>query len=734
MIVVLAEKNSLKEKIAAALGDECEVLALSGHLYELDSPDAYTPNDCPRKANGKKVWRAQDLPILPKRFTKSPTSDPKTGIPDARTVQRIREIKAALKTATEVVNAGDPDREGQILVDELIEDAGYTGRVTRLWLPDLDADAIREQFRHRKPNSEYRNLSDAADSRGKADWLVGMNMTQAWTLKSGKFLPVGRVQTPTLKIVVDRDREIENFKPRHYFEIYTQVKHQASAPFKAKWTPAATDVPGFDPFGKLIDKPKADALARSSNGQGIITEFKATKKTAPPPLPLDLGALKKLAGSKFSLGSAEILEVAQRLYLAELTTYPRVECRYLNESQLDPVYAAAERLAHGFGVEVSKRRHAAFDDKKVGAHTAIVPTEKDASHLTGVDAKVYDLIARAAVALFMDNEDFLTVSVTARAPNNEIFQARGRRVLRPGWTAVYGKEESDEDDTTVPDMAVGDAVVLADTEAVAKSTKPPSRFTETTLDTAMGEVYKFVTDDAVRDKLKNPDSSGVYPGIGTQATRSAIITGLIKKGLLSSDAKKKTVISTPAGRDLVDALPPVLTSPASTAEWETQLYGIEKGQTSPQSFLANIATFINEQLEIVDISAVQAVERAAQSGPTAPCPVCKAVAMRLESTKFPGRFYWRCHSGTHAMMKDVNGEPGDLFEDRPASGSGARKSSGKSSSGKGGSGKTAKCPECGKTATQCESKTKPGVFYWRCESPHKLMGDKNGKPGAMFSK
>lgn len=723
MIVVLAEKGSLKEKIAAALGDQCMVLALSGHLYELDSPDTYTPADCPRNQNGKKKWRAQDLPIIPKKFTKSPISDPKTQVPDAKAADRIKQIKSALKTATEVVNAGDPDREGQLLVDEMIEAAGYRGPVTRIWLPDLDADAIRNQFRARKPNHEYKPLSDAADARGKADWLVGMNMTRAWTIKANKFLPVGRVQTPTLKIVVDRDREIENFKPRHYFEIYSQVAHQTSARFKAKWSPLSTDTAGFDPFGKLIDKPMAESIVQSSNGPGTVTEFKSTKKTTPPPLPLDLGALKKIAGSKLSLGSSETLAVAQRLYVAELTTYPRVECRYLNESQVNPIFTVSESLAQQFGVSITHKKHAAFNDKEVGAHTAIVPTGKSAAHLTGIDAKVYDLIARATVAMFMDNEEYLTVSATVRAPNNELFKATGKRVLRPGWTALYGKESSEDEDVTVPDMSVGDSVTLSDTEAVAKSTKPPARFTETTLDTAMGEVYKFVTDPIVREKLKNPDASGVYPGIGTQATRSAIIDGLIKKGLLLSDGKK-VVTSAQAGRDLVDALPPVLTSPASTAEWETRLYAVANNTLSSDIFMTEIAAFIHEQLEAVGVSTLQAAERKVASGPTAPCPVCGDIAMRLESTKSPGYFYWRCNAGTHSMMKDNNSTPGELFEDRPL---GAKKSTTKSA-------KTAKCPECGKTASRCESKTKPGAFYWRCEGSHKLMSDKNGKPGAMFGK
>ncbi|NNM65717.1 MAG: DNA topoisomerase 3 [Burkholderiales bacterium] len=647
--LVIAEKPSLAKAIRAAVGRDYEVTNAFGHVYEQAEPDAYLPASVPDnpKRKGKKIWRIEDLPIIPSEWIKLPKSDAR---------EQIAKIRGLLKSATEVVNAGDPDREGQLLIDEILEELRYKGPVKRVWLQSLTPEAIQEAFGKMRPNSEYKPLSDAAAARSRADWLVGMNLTRAWTVTNGRLISVGRVQTPTLALIVRRDEEIEAFKPKDYFEVWAKVAH-ANGNFLAKWLPPDTDGPSFDPEGRLIDVARARDVAAKAAGNARIAQYKAEKKQRHAPLPYSLSALQKAASSRLGLGAQAVLDIAQALYEEQLTTYPRTDCQHLAEDQLPGVFAAAEGLASSFGVDIERRKHGAFNDAKVTAHTAIVPTGKDASRLSGDKARVYDMIARACVALFMPPEEYIAASATVDL-GAEKWTATGRRVTSPGWTALYGGQADGEDEgedstgPTLPAMATGDQAKGLGAEVKSLRTKPPARFTEGTLIDAMSNIHRFITDEAARAKLKETS------GIGTEATRAKVIETLFDRQWVSK--KGKQLISTPLGRDVIHALPDELTDPVTTARWEDHLGRIAAGQLPPDRFEAAIADFVRQQLSFVkrmDGASAATVP----SGPSAPCSVCGKTARRMESRKKKGAYYWACENRDHGLLSDEGGKPGAEF-------------------------------------------------------------------------
>lgn len=582
-VVVIAEKPSLARAIREALTgpewSDYEITNAFGHIYEQAEPDEYLPDTLPRTKAGKKVWRREDLPIVPVQWLRHPK-------PEA--AQQIAKIRGMLKGATMVVNAGDADREGQLLIDEIIEELGYQGPVKRVWFVSLAPQAIQAAFRAWRDNAEYRPLSQAATARARADWLVGMNLTRAFTLASSGLVSIGRVQTPTLALVVRRDLTIENVQPRDFFDVLGTFEH-ASGTFTAKWKPRSTEGPGFDEEGRLIDKSMADlvAYAAKQSGSAALSAYSADKKSRAAPLPYSLSALQKAASSKLGLSAKQTLDMAQSLYEAKLTTYPRTDCQYLSEDQHAELFEVASQLAPGYRIEVSRVKHAAFNSTKISAHTAIVPTGQDASRLRGMEAQLFDLIARSAVALFAAPEEYLAIRASVDV-GGETFEASGKRVLSPGWTALYGRQADEEDEASLPEMRQGEALKTRSVEVRALKTKPPAHFTEGTLIDAMSNVHRFVEDEAAKAKLKETS------GIGTEATRASILETLFSRGWI--ERKGKAVVSTTSGRAVVQGLPRDLTDPIITARWEDFLSAIAEGKLDAQKFEAAIVDFVRAQV------------------------------------------------------------------------------------------------------------------------------------------
>ena len=624
MKLFIAEKPSLGKAIAAQLpglrkptrthiecGSGVVVTWAFGHLYEQCDPDHYLPDTVPKNGKGKKRWRLEDLPIIPETWQKIPK-------PEAR--EQLTAIRALLKSADEVVNAGDPDREGQLLVDEILEAMHWKGPTKRIWLAALDPASVQKALTDLKDNALYKPLRDAAEARGRADWLVGINLTRCYTLKSNGqgVVSVGRVQTPTLALVVRRDAEIDAFTPTTFYVPQVTFRH-TNGDYKAVWK-APADAPGLDTEGRLVNLPTAQAIVQAADHQaGTIKAFDTENAAEPPPLPFTLSRLQATASAKHGLSAKDTLDAAQALYeVHKLTSYPRTDCPYLPESQLSDarlvlaavaqVNPALDGLVKGADMSI---KSAAWNDGKITAHHGIIPTSHDqvsVDALSEPERAVYDLIVRAYISQFYPPHRY-TKTVTVTVSGGHEWEAKGRTQLAAGWRAVMGgQEKQDADVQALPLMKVGDNVDWQDGRVDHRQTKAPARFTDGTLIAAMSSVHKLVTDPKIKARLKETS------GLGTEATRASIIEVLIKRGFI--ERKGKTVLSTPAGSILVAALPPALTDPGVTGLWEDFLAEVAAGNRTLAEFETQQRAFVTKRVEAAKASAMLAM-------PTQPAATAK---------------------------------------------------------------------------------------------------------------
>ena len=623
MRLFIAEKPSLGKAIAAQLsgskkpsrthlvcGSDVVTWAF-GHLLELAEPDHYLPDSVPTNGSGKKRWRLEDLPIIPTEWKK---------IPKASAKEQLTAIRALLKSADEVVNAGDPDREGQLLIDEILEALKWKGVTRRIWLAALDPASVQKALADLKDNAAYRPLRDAAEARGRADWLTGMNLTRCYTLKSNNagVVSIGRVQTPTLGLVVRRDLEIETFVPVQFYVPITTF-HHGNGEYKATWK-APTDFAGLDAEGRLINLPAAQEIIKVVAGQtGKILSFESTDGQDPPPLPFTLSKLQAAASAKHGLSAQDTLNAAQALYEAhKLTSYPRTDCPYLPESQRTDarlILAAVNKVNPAFapvtqGADLSLKS-GAWNDSKIGAHHGIIPTSHDQvtiSALSEAEKQVYELIVKAYLVQFYPPHTFTkTVTVTKSACHD--WEAKGRVVKAIGWRAVMATEKKDKDEAeaeaqTLPLMRVGDSVEWVDGRIDHRVTKPPSRFTDGTLIAAMSSVYKLVTDPKIKARLKETS------GLGTEATRANILETLLKREFITRQGKQ--LLSTERGRLLVAALPEVLTDPGVTGLWEDFLGEVAAGTRTIKEFEAQQQAFVVKRVEAAKTGPALALPAAAK--------------------------------------------------------------------------------------------------------------------------
>ena len=626
MILYIAEKPSLGKAIAAQLpgprkaarthiecGGGVIVTWAFGHLFEQAEPDVYLPDSVPKNGKGKKKWRLEDLPIIPQDWQKIPK-------PEAR--EQLTAIRKLLKDADQVVHAGDPDREGQLLVDEILEAMRWKGPTRRIWLAALDPASVQKALADLKDNSLYRPLRDAAEARARADWLTGMNLTRAYTLKSNGqgVVSVGRVQTPTLALVVRRDAEIDGFTSVAFYVPQVTFRH-SNGTYKATWKAPAT-VDGLDAEGRLINLPAAQAIIAAADHQaGTVKTFDTEDGQEPPPLPFTLSRLQAVASSRHGLSAKATLDAAQALYEThKLATYPRTDCAYLPESQYQDarlVLAAVARvnpamagLAQGADMSL---KSACWNDAKITAHHGIIPTTHDqvsVDALSETERQVYDLIVRAYLCQFYPPHRYTkTVAVTECAGHE--WEAKGRTQLTAGWRAVLaGQDKPAEDVQVLPLMKVGDSVDWVDGRVDHRQTKAPSRFTDGTLIAAMSSVHKLVTDPKIRARLKETS------GLGTEATRANILETLLKRGFI--ERKGKQVLSTEAGRILIAALPPALTDPGVTGLWEDFLSEIAAGNRTLIEFETQQRSFVVKRVEAAKAGASLAMPAtAAQAKPKA---------------------------------------------------------------------------------------------------------------------
>lgn len=633
--LIIAEKPSVALDVSRALGgftregdyfeSEQYVLASSiGHLLSL-----VAPND---PVKGK--WSFTHLPVIPPSFELNPT--------DKKSAERLKLLVRLIKRkdVDRLINACDAGREGELIFRYIQQFAGTSKPVQRLWLQSMTRDAIRDAFANLRPDEALKPLEKAARSRAEADWLVGINGTRAMTAfnsKDGGFFktPVGRVQTPTLAIVSERETRIHDFVSRDYWEVKATFVAAAGL-YEGKW---------FDPdFKKDPQDPEKretrlwseaaahtiEAACRNQTGE-VKEESKPTTQLSP--LLFDLTSLQREANSRFGFSAKATLSLAQSLYERhKALTYPRTDSRYLPEDYLATVkdtfgaisgaegtvaaglaHHAAKALSQGW-VRPNRR---VFDNKKVSDHFAIIPTLQIPKDLSEAERKLYDLVLKRFLAIFFPAAEY---RVTTRTTYVAAYQFRtdGKVLTAPGWLAVYGREAQGEDATLVP-VEEGETVQTESIESVGLVTKPPPRYTEATLLSAMEGAGKLVDDEELREAMSER-------GLGTPATRAAIIEGLLNEAYLRREGRD--LVPTSKARQLMTLLRGLdvkeLTSPELTGEWEHKLKQIEQGSLGREDFMREIA-----QMTQIIVKRAKEYDRDTVPGDyvtlSTPCPKCGAV-------------------------------------------------------------------------------------------------------------
>ena len=605
MRLFIAEKPSVAKAIVAELGcvtrgdgfitckDGSVVTWCFGHLLEQAEPDAYLPDDVPRTKKGSKVWRFEDLPIYPKNWKLLPKND--KGVK-----KQLATIGKLLKKASLVVHAGDPDREGQLLVDEVLEHFRYTGRVQRFWVSAQDSASIRKGLTNLRDNETFDGMRLAALGRSRADWLLGMNLSRAYTLArqaQGKkeLIAVGRVQTSTLALVAKRDVALRDFKPVPYFVIKARLG--GGKPFTAVWEPEESQA-GIDEQKRLVDRCIAAALQQrlKAVGQATVVRCSRTPKKIAQPKAFSLADIQLGASNQFGFSAEKTLNLCQSLYEThKATSYPRTDCSFLPESQYADaknVLAAIAKTMPPLAGLVAKCdcsiQSPTWNDKKITAHHGIIPTQQaaDGSKFSDDERKIYRLIAERYLSNFLPAHEYLACSIELRIAT-ERFSAKGRLVTKPGWkvvTSAADEDKADDEGQALPELKSGLQLPVSGIDCEEERTKPPAAFTEGTLIRAMENIHQAVNDPQSKKFLKEGD------GIGTPATRAAIIAELKRKKYL--EVKGKKIVATELGLHLLQVVPDVMKNPVLTALFERILREVEAGNVP-------LDVFIEKQKQLV---------------------------------------------------------------------------------------------------------------------------------------
>ena len=638
MRVFIAEKPALGQVIAEALGTvirkdgyfECGsndiVTWCVGHLLELASPEAHNP--------AYKAWNLADLPLKlrPAKYQ-----------PIARTQAQLKTVQQLIGRASEIVHAGDPDDEGQLLVDEVLEHFGNTAPVKRILINDLNANAARKALESLRDNRDFFGLYQKALARSIGDQLYGFNMTRACTLagqaKGVKgVLSVGRVQTPILGLIVNRYLANKHHASAFYYTV------AASLAFDGQRAQArlmvAEDAP-VDDKRRIIEEGYANQVADACRLKpASVIEARVEEKQTPAPLPFALLDLQVYMSKAHGIDAEKTLALTQALrekYKA--ITYNRSDCSYLSSDQfaeapqtLDLLSQALPDLAGMFSEVKPERKSRAFDDSKVSAHTAIIPTavKINLEQLSADERAVYLAIVKRYVAQFLPEKRYLSAEARFDV-SGHTFVARSTKVTQPGWTAQLAEEREEDDDQDAQAASPFDALAslkagdsgLCDGITVAKEkTKPLPLYTEATLLKDLQRVAKYVKDPRIKQLLIDRDQGkkGENGGIGTPATRAAMLAKLQERGFYA--VEKKKLIPTPLGLEFIAALPAIATTPDMTALWHEQQQMIEAGELTVDAFLDELERFIADQVKGVDLGNVQGTAKPAPASLNAQCPMC----------------------------------------------------------------------------------------------------------------
>ena len=591
--LVLAEKPSVGREIARVLGckrggegylegDRYVVTWALGHLVTLADPDVYEKK--------WEKWDMQTLPMLPQNMKL--VVIPQTG-------RQFRVVQGLMKRGdiSELIIATDAGREGELVARWIMVKAGWKKPTRRLWISSQTDRAIKEGFQNLRPAADYDNLYRSAQARSEADWLVGLNVTRALTCRHNAQLSAGRVQTPTLALIVQREREIREFVPKDYWGVRLKA-----GGFSATWRDKNNN-------SRTFDKALAEKIAAAcQNGEAVLTQVRKMRRMTPPPAAYDLTELQRDANKKFAYSAKETLNIMQSLYEQhKLLTYPRTDSRYISD---DVVPTLPERIKavmvdayRPFAQEIMRNRPLKtkylVNNAKVTDHHAIIPTEESPElwRLSGPERNIYDLVVRRFLAVLLPPVEYEEVDITLTVAGHT-FTAKGKIVQNPGWKAVYDRsfsfDEEEEETQSLPDVKQGQKLKVSSVQVTAGKTPPPPRYTEATLLTAMEHPHTQVEDRELRKILEQTS------GLGTPATRADIIEKLFSAFYI--ERRGKELVPTSKGMQLVELAPKDLRSAALTAQWEDRLSRIAKGQERDSRFIEEMRAYATKLVAAVKAS------------------------------------------------------------------------------------------------------------------------------------
>ncbi|WP_077337893.1 DNA topoisomerase III [Pseudocolwellia agarivorans] len=572
-----------------------------GHLLEQAPPEDYDV-----KYN---KWVVEHLPIIPQQWQLKPKS---------KTRKQLTVIKRLIKQSDIIVNSGDVDREGQILVDEAISYCGASktkiNNALRCLISDMNFAAVKKSVNNLKPNKNYIPLATSALARARADWLYGLNMTRLCTLQGQKsgyqgVLSIGRVQTPILGLVVNRDIEIDNFISKPFYEVLADIATNNGEKFQGKWQPSKACEPYMDEEKRVLSKELAlNVVNRITDQPGKITKVTQDKKQQQAPLLFSLSGLQIAAAKAFGMTAKQVLDTCQNLYEKhKLITYPRSDCQYLPVEHLNDVTAVtsaisqvSNKLAPMLKSADLKKKSRVWNDKKVSAHHAIIPTAKNkpTGILTPHEEKIYELVARQYIAQFYPNFEYVDKQIDT-VISGGLFISKQKDIVKNGWKDLFPSFNKNKDTHSqdkefsapqLPNIKVGDTVHCLQGNLIEKNTSPPKPFTDATILSALTGIARYVTNPDIKKALRETD------GLGTEATRAGIIELLFKRQFLTR--KGKEIRATEIGRKLITALPLQISQPDMTALWESQLESISTQSLNYQTFIGgveqNLGQLINE--------------------------------------------------------------------------------------------------------------------------------------------
>ncbi len=625
--LVLAEKPSVGRDLARVLscnnkqngfqeGNRYIVTWALGHLVTLADPDAYSVK--------YKSWRLEDLPMLPKELKLEVIKQTSKQYSIVRQLMNRNDVN-------EIIIATDAGREGELVARWIIEKANIKKPIKRLWISSVTDKAIKEGFVKLRKGSDYDNLYHSAAARAEADWIVGINATRALTCKYNAQLSCGRVQTPTLAMVAQREKEINNFKPKEYYGI-TAI----SDSLKLTWQDTRTKET------RIFDKDKSSKIISSlKDNDGIVIEVdKKYKKILSPPL-YDLTELQRDGNRHFNFSAKETLSIMQSLYEQyKYLTYPRTDSRYLTADIVDtlpervkacgvgPYAASTGKILKG-SIKGNKNY---VDDSKVSDHHAIIPTEEKVylSKLNDKEKKIYDLVVKRFLAVLYPPFEYEEISIKVKI-GEEIFIAKGKLILKPGWKEIYNNRFDEEEDgredikdQILPDIKKGEKISIKQLAETKGYTRPPGYFNEATLLSAMEKPAKFMSEER-KDLIKIIGETG---GIGTVATRADIIEKLFNTFLL--EKKGKDIYITGKGKQLLQLVPDDLKSPALTAKWEQNLDLISKGSLNKNNFLKDMRSYAQSVVNEIKESTEKFVH---DNMTRTKCPKCGKLMLEVNGKK-----------------------------------------------------------------------------------------------------